>query len=375
MSILLLYTSLIREIKTFKVDTPSFVEYSDLYSTYSQTLTCPCSKITINYEKFLRVKYTLHQVCNSNFVHDYWIDYLAEIEYIMNLKTNDFRRTSHSVFRGLQAFCDLINRTISDSLTLFYANQYISAAVIPQHQFNMETEILINRSRSSMTSSFALSLLMIRETTQANALFSAHKTNYKPRLINGTIHLSIVAEIYNECSCASSSICIQSSSIYNNDASISLFDVPGFYIGCYVIESLLRSTLECFYDQQCIDQLQRYIVSLSSLAMNIEALDASLPSVYDINSTIQDLVDNLMIEQWNPSTMYEQYYNECNATQCTYTLETRNDLIYIFTTLFGIAGGLTTVLKLVVPRLVKFITYYIQKRRTRVVPENSIVQT
>jgi hypothetical protein len=53
--------------------------------------------------------------------------------------------------------------------------------------------------------------------------------------------------------------------------------------------------------------------------------------------------------------MYESYYNECQPTQCTYRIETRNDLIYIVTTLFGIVGGLITVLKLVVPRLVKLV--------------------
>jgi hypothetical protein len=74
-----------------------------------------------------------------------------------------------------------------------------------------------------------------------------------------------------------------------------------------------------------------------------------------MNSTIKNLVDNLMIEQWNASQIYENYYNECLPIQCTYTLETNNDMIYIVTTLFGVAGGLTTVLRLILPRLIKLI--------------------
>jgi hypothetical protein len=89
--------------------------------------------------------------------------------------------------------------------------------------------------------------------------------------------------------------------------------------------------------------------------MNVTALDSSVPSKYSTNSTIKDLVDNLMIEQWNATPIYEQYYNECQPTQCTYTVQTRNDIIYTISALFGIAGGLITVLKLVVPRLVKII--------------------
>jgi hypothetical protein len=49
-------------------------------------------------------------------------------------------------------------------------------------------------------------------------------------------------------------------------------------------------------------------------------------------------------------------------------------MIYIFTTLFGITGGLSTVLKFAVPQIMKFIIYYIQKWRTRVVSEMSVVQ-
>jgi hypothetical protein len=88
--------------------------------------------------------------------------------------------------------------------------------------------------------------------------------------------------------------------------------------------------------------------------MTVTALNAS-SSVYSKNSTIQKLVDNLMIEQWNTTTVFESYYSACRPIQCTYTLETNNDMIYIFTTLFGIAGGLTTILKLILPRLIEFI--------------------
>jgi hypothetical protein len=60
-----------------------------------------------------------------------------------------------------------------------------------------------------------------------------------------------------------------------------------------------------------------------------------------------------MIEEWNVLMMYETYYNECQPIQCSYKVARKNDVIYIVTTLFGIAGGLTTTLKLIVPRLVK----------------------
>jgi hypothetical protein len=143
-----------------------------------------------------------------------------------------------------------------------------------------------------------------------------------------------------------------------------LFDVPGFYTGCFIIESLLQSNLQYFYNQTFINQLQTYLVP--SVAITVTALDASLPSQYSSNATINELLNTLMIEEWNWTQMYDQYYNECHPIQCSYSVETSNNVIYIVTTVIGTVGGLVTVLKLVVPRLVKFIARCIRKRTARV---------
>jgi beta-lactamase regulating signal transducer with metallopeptidase domain len=89
--------------------------------------------------------------------------------------------------------------------------------------------------------------------------------------------------------------------------------------------------------------------------VNVTVLNNSLSSRFVENSTIEELVNQLMVEEWNRSIIYENYYNECQPSQCTYTHQTKNSIIYIVTTLVGLIGGLITVLKLIVPRLVKFI--------------------
>jgi beta-lactamase regulating signal transducer with metallopeptidase domain len=88
--------------------------------------------------------------------------------------------------------------------------------------------------------------------------------------------------------------------------------------------------------------------------MNISALDTSLSSRFLENSTIEHLLGELMVEEWNSSIMYENYFNECEPIECTYTHQIKNNIIYIVTTLIGLIGGLTTALKLIVPRLVMF---------------------
>jgi hypothetical protein len=353
LTILLLYTSLESVTKTVNVKTPTLAQYSQLYASYPQSLTCPCAQISINYEKFLHVEYSFHQVCSSIFVTENWINYLTTAYGAIILYPSDFRWTGPSTFQGLSVFCDLINRTVSDSLTRFYSSQYVSASVIPLELFDLQAQSLVDQFILSTTNAFLLSLSMIRGTIQGNALLPGLLTNYKLIVSNDNKTTFSSPNYYSGCNCATSPACIQLSAIYNYSTAITLFTVPGVYTGCYIIESLLQSTLECFYDQICINKLQSYTVSSSK--MNVAALNSSLPSQYFTNSTIEDLIDQLMVEQWNSSKIYDGYYNVCQPAQCTYTHQTRNDIIYVVTTLIGLVGGLITVLKVVVPLLVKLV--------------------
>jgi hypothetical protein len=224
-----------------------------------------------------------------------------------------------------------------------------------------------------MTNDFLLSLSTIRDTTQSNALFSGQLTNYEIETPRGQIYAVTFSEWYGNCICESSARCASQSGVYVYPTHTVSFSVPGIYIGCYVIESLLQSNLECFYNQTCINILQSYFISPS--LMNITALDTSLSSRFLKNSTIEDLLDELMVEEWNPSIMYENYFNECEPIECTYTHQTKNSIIYIVTTIIGLIGGLTTALKLIVPRLVKVIALCIQKLRMRHTAVMPFIQT
>jgi hypothetical protein len=372
LTILLFYNSFVNVTKTVNIKTPTAAQYSHLYATYPQTLRCPCTTISINYGKFLRLEYSLHQVCNSIFVTENWTDYLATFADHNLMLLEDFRWTGTHTFQALSVFCNVINGTISDNLISFYSNQYVSAVVVSSALLQTQITSLVDQFKSSITNSFLLSLSSIRSTNQGNSLMSALQTNDEvlPSFADGTAVL--LSNLYSGCDCDFSATCVEPSAIFNLSSNTTVFSVPGLYIGCFVIEALLQSTLECFYYQTCINQLQSYLVSSSP--MYVTALDSSLPSQYFINSTIEELLDHLMVEQWNSSLMYDSYYNECQPTQCTYTYVTKNDIIYIVTTLVGLVGGLITVLKLVVPRLVKLFVRYIlrQRRVTLVMP---IVQT
>ncbi|CAF3662078.1 unnamed protein product, partial [Adineta steineri] len=361
LSILLLYTSLINITQTVNVKAPSIIKYEQLYNSYSQALICDCTQISINYEKFIQIQYTLHQVCHSDFITQNWIKYLA-IGFDIPADEHDFRMTSTFTFQAMGAFCTLVNQTISNSLIQFYSNQYVSALVTPSNVFQLQTEAFISQFKSATANGFLLSLAIIRDTTQSNSLVSGQLTNYG--ISFSTSAATRVSRLYGNCTCTYSAKCITQSPIHDLVSSDNiLFYVPGLYTGCYTIESLLQSDLQCFYNQTCINQLQSYF-QVSSL-MNVTALNISLSSQFSENSTVGDVLDQLMVEEWKNSSMYESYYNECQPSSCSYTVTSKNSAVYIITTLIGLVGGLITVLKLMVPYLVKLIMFCINKCKRR----------
>ncbi|CAF0736565.1 unnamed protein product [Adineta steineri] len=354
--ILLLYTSLINITQTVNVKTPSIEEYSQLYNSYSQTLTCGCTQISINYEKFIQIQYTLHQICYSDFITQEWIDYLATSPGKNELYYEDFRLTSTFTFQTMNALCTLVNQTILNRLIQFNSSQYVSASVTPKNVFQLQTKAFISQFILSTTDNFLLSLSMIRNTTQSNALLSGQLNNFRYNLDTNGLLTAYSVRSYGNCTCSSSATCISASPIYDLTNGTLVFTVPGVYTGCYIIESLLQSNLKCFYNQTCINKLQSYFQAPSF--MNVTALNISLSDQFLENSTIADILDQLMVAEWINSSIYENYYSECQPSGCSYTVTTKNSAIYIVTTLIGLVGGLITVLKFVVPNLVKLLNFY-----------------
>ncbi|CAF1052282.1 unnamed protein product [Adineta ricciae] len=351
LTILLLYNSLVTITQTVYINSPSLHEYSSYYSSYPQTLSCACTQISISYETFIKIKYSFHQVCSSFLVTQQWIDYLATFRTNSTTHLDDFRLVSTSMFEGLSSFCYLVTATIRNRLSQFYTTRYVSGTVTPMKVLYSQAQAFTSQFILSTTNDFRLSLITIRNATKSNALLSGQFTNYY--LLGSERSYSHAASIvskYNDCDCGSSSQCAYQSRIYINSSDLVSLYVSGMYTGCFLVEALLQSDLRCFYNGTCIDDVKSYF--MSHLSIDSEPLHLSLLVRFTANSTIEQLLDQLMVEQWNDSTQYENYYNACNPSICTYTVETKNGTVYIVTTIIGLLGGLITVLKLIVPRAV-----------------------
>ena len=364
LTILLIYTSAINVTKTVTVEAPDFNRYKQLYEQYQQALVCPCKQISINYNTFLNINYTLHQVCSSYYVTDEWILFFFNSNP-GSIFLTDFRSTGRQIFLALKALCTLVGQTISTNLVQFYATNYVSAVAISTDTFKSQSEAFIQQFISSTTSNFALSLRRIRDITQANSLASALSNNVRFAGTSRSEELLMRWVTYdNDCICASNSECTGASNIYKNSSHSLWWPVPGFYAGCFSLQTLRQCSLECFYNATCATELKLQMESTSPISTSL--LNSSAPSRFLPNTNVGTMIDLLMVDQWESSIMYENYYTACQPSQCAYTISKKNDAIYIVATLIGLIGGLITALKLVVPNSVRFLYKCMQhKERTR----------
>ena len=366
LTILLLYTSTVPVLQTVTVPAHTLDQYYHLYEKYSQTLTCPCTKISINYETFIHVNYSFHHICNSIFVTEQWTTYMENS--IPSLYwTNDFRLVGLHQFVALRAFCDQVEQVIAAGLVQFYANKYVSAFVTSLDLLRSQAAAFTKQFISSTTNSFSSSLRLIRDTTQVNALFSALFTNYYLVVPTNSFTLNSFYVTYDgDCDCRTSSGCITRVEIYNDSQyDIISWYMPGFYYGCFILEALRQSHLECLYIQSCLNDLILHMESRTF--WNVTALNSSMLIHFSPSTIIGVIMDEMMVDAWNWSVDHAGYYAACQPEECRYTIIAKNGVIYIVTMLIGLVGGLVTVLKFIVPRIISFIMKRIQKRKQNTV--------
>ena len=371
--ILLIYTSTLRLTQLVIEPTPTLDRYKFLHKWYFQTLTCPCKETTIVQENMLRIDYTLHQVCSSFLVSEEWLDFLKTVRHwydtvgsitnILNNHQKDLRVFSSLSFQGLASLCKLAIEAVEYNIKQAYASRYTSRNLLSMTDLQSQTQIIVESLKSSTITQLLLSIKMIRDITQINAIASTVQSNafYRTTWFSRSFRFNT----YDGCACVRSAQCSEGLSMY--ESTNITYTAPGMYVGCYVLEALLQSTFDCFYGQSCFDEMVSKMYP--NATFQITAMDSSMPSRFSTNNTVQELFDQLMVEEWYWMPLYENYFTACQPVECRYTYLSRSSIVYIFTTLFGVIGGLSTSLKIIVPRLVQIIR---RRRRKNLVADNSM---
>ncbi|CAF4179478.1 unnamed protein product [Adineta steineri] len=146
-------------------------------------------------------------------------------------------------------------------------------------------------------------------------------------------------------------------------------------MGCTPSESFLQSTLECFYNYSCINIIQTQ--TNSSYEMNSPPLITG-GSRFPINTTINDLVNDLFVENWLTAVNYSLYFDQCSPKLCSYTYIQELNSFYTVTSVLSISGGIMFILKWISPILVRLLVAInrYRKKRTNVVQcESNIPMT
>ncbi|CAF1498690.1 unnamed protein product, partial [Adineta ricciae] len=356
---------------------PSFMYYTQLKGMYGDKFKCSCSRIASTYNQFVQIEPIFHPICLSKFVSKEWRDNLTDglIPNLTIYEQRDYRRFLSAHLQYLQGLCQLSKRTVNNFINEFLTSLLVTVELLSEHNFDHHLNISIEQSKLKAPALFSRLLFFTQSIIHGNALISTYGTNFKYiNIIDGSAQTRAPTEalIYDDnCSCGLSPKCTTQAVFIETNTSENV-SVNGMRIGCTPSESLLASTLECFYDQLCINLIQQYT--------NYPNSSTPLPtnsSRFSQNTTVDELQRRLFIERWSTHKNYSSYYDQCSPLSCSYTTIEKFNIFNIFTLILGLHGGLTMVLRWICPKFIQIglKIYHYRKRRTVTVhPTNSTVQ-
>ncbi len=365
-TILTLSYSIISYTTTIVVPSPSLAQYSNLIEKPS--LQCFCSNMAVKYERFAQIQPHYHELCESDFVSNDWINHLYLLyEQSWNKSVvSDFRRTGVFQFQTLHSLCQLAKDTINNSLQSFQYTDFVGSELVPQNLFEVQIDHFIRDFIDKIPKTFMRTLRFIQNTT-AQSLFmtGASITSVQPvRQLHGGSIRGIFPYPGVSYTFTNDSSCVCSSSTATNCMGLTIFEntiVSGFQTGCYMLSALMNSTLEAFYNQTLIDEL-------GNSSKIFRKLNSSNP-----NEKIDMLLRQMFVEVWFNTTSFENYFQNCAPDSCSYTVTQGYNFWNILIILVSLTGGLISVLTILSPILVlhiwPLIAKFIFRRREPVAVE------
>ena len=346
--ILTTYLALIPQTYMKTINDPTSDQFSDLHSLYPLSLQCPCSSISISYDVFLTIEAHYHEMCSSVLVSPNWFRFLS---YAFQLGFNsgifnEYSRNAGSQFHFLKNLCTEANETIMNSLEQFSNQTLITTQVIPKETFESQATAFIEEWKKLTSNTFNRTLQLIRATqygnhltaADTNAFFDVNEMMSNRFTLNSSIY-------YDDCNCMVSPWCHSHMHVYyvGRGNFYDYFDIPGFFVGCYRLEALRKSTLECFYNQTCMYSIDDAI-QIENIRFNFTALNVTDNLA---NETIDSVVRNLFVDKWSENISFDNYFMVCAPQSCTYEYTRGRNLVFLITAVIGIFGSLPTLLKII----------------------------
>lgn len=288
--------------------------------------------------------------------------------FASNLSTynrRDYRRFLYAHLQYLQGLCQHSIQGVNDSIQQFLSSLFITSELVSEKDFHSRLNSAIEQRKQNTPKKFSNLFFLIRSINHRNAFVSTYETNYQYisswyQNDDFSPYIPTEAVVYdNGCSCALQPNCTTQAVFFKENSSP--IAIQGLKMGCTPSESLHASTLECFYNQSCLDLLQQY--ASSTYRMNPLSVETSQ---FFPNTAVSELIDNLFVEQWNASISYPSYYQQCLPSLCSYTYTQKFSVLYIIALLLGLQGGLLIVLRWISPKIIRIIMKIHVRRREHV---------
>jgi hypothetical protein len=263
-----------------------------------------------------------------------------------------------------------MNQTIITSLQDFEQTELTTGSLLSVNIFENQMNSIVKELQSEINSGFLRFFQLTRNISYINQYF----TNANVGPFNITEFYTTTFSIYSysginnnsnySCSCANDINCKGQLGLYNEYYyQYPERLIPGLYRACFSLESLLQSTLECFYDDQDCFKVVTDFYDQPWFPTNFTLLNASLPSRFMTSSTVGSLLLELFIEYWDQSLNYSSYFSLCQPTSCSYEVLRRNNLLETITIVLGLVGGLSRSLRIFIPSIVTIFVSLIRRRQ------------
>jgi hypothetical protein len=369
MIIIVLFTWLTVRIESKTVENLTLAKFEELQKQYPTSLQCPCSQITIPHDSFISIFPQFHPVCTSWFISDQWINAMwSSSRSSYELIYKDIFQVGPKFFISLKSFCELMRTIVSDASFIFNQSLLITDQVLSYVEFTARAQQILNQFTLNTVAESKRSLALIR--SQTATIYTTGETDVSWHKSSYSSYFQAVANEIGNCSCGLNDDCKQQLGFYDFNEHLDglirvLFYIPNMFSSCFTIQSLLQSSLECFFDQKCANP----VIQRASLFVEKNDEIWINSSILQINSTrfspnlpVEEIINEMMIEKWGDNINYSNYYEQCEPKLCTYFFTSRNNALYVFTTMIGLFGGLSVAFRIIIPLIVTWIRNRIYRR-------------
>ena len=236
-----------------------------MYSHYP-TLSCECENITNEYSVFITFNPRQHQLCSSAFVSDIIIPRYTSDKNELPIGKFDLLVAESSYYSTGRSTCEMGGETLALVIDNFQETVYVSSYLTSEKEFYSRMNATVNNFIKLSPTKYTHLLDLVQLITQGNQFLTGTFTNailqYNRSASNEEDMIEILWKYPNNESCVCSlspTACSMTyddycNHTYHGNISVEtcLSPLPGLTLACYIIESLLESTQECFYDIDCV---------------------------------------------------------------------------------------------------------------------------